>query len=894
MGKYSDADIDAMLKRIQENVDKQSSNDIAESAEENTDAVQATEKKSQDELMELIMADIGDDASKKTKSADAEKYDISGFEIEDIDESESTVAENEEAPAPIVEATADEEAEELEELSSVDEISPEEVIKANSEALVEELPDEELEELPDILTRENISDDTEDNVESASNLEDETPLEVSDLTEIFDEVSVENEELVDLAEDSVEEKESDFTPSIEAEEADSDTPSDDEATDDATNEDEALEDVTGAFVKDRWDAVEDNLAKPDAEYASECDRIDDADINLTIALGNKKSLESVIGFVKVRQAKHNFVNPTEKDTVGNIILDYSTKEYRSYEENADIKDRYRKEKKRIGFRLGISAFLFALLAFFELVYSFESISIPYLKEFLNVPLYYGLVSIFIVALSVALSAKKMFWGIIGFFTSSPNYYSTVSFVFLVNLLYSVLNITVFGDGDTLMLNSIVVFGLLLDIVGEYLQISREIMTFKLVSDDRPKIALERIDVTTETIKKESFLTGNDFVIEDVNFVGKYFARSARSPQSYHARYTYTMLTMLLALLVAVVAVTVTQDFAYFVYAFELSILISIPIQFTSLGSLPFYIMSRKLLRLDSAVIGETIDDEYVGPHTVYMDDAEMLGRHGIKIVNLEPHNGFNIVDVNYYFLSIFTKLESPLKNAFGEISEKMKLSDNVQLVSVFQNGIEAIVDSKNKIFIGKYEFMVEKGIQFGKCHNEKPIEKDDVCVMFMSVNGAICSRMSLRYTIAHHFERFAGDMAENRVHVGVRTVDPNITEEMIARLREVESLDIKVMRPTFNDLVPIERRSNSGIITAKNPHMISRILAEGLKVKKVNSVINILWIVYALLGLCSVIAIAVFGVFDKIFPIYIVAYQTIWIIGLAVYIINKFKNRKIK
>jgi hypothetical protein len=354
-----------------------------------------------------------------------------------------------------------------------------------------------------------------------------------------------------------------------------------------------------------------------------------------------------------------------------------------------------------------------------------------------------------------------------------------------------------------------------------------------------------------------------------------------------------MLTMLVALLVAVIAVIVTKDFAYFVLAFELSVLLGIPEQFAFLGPLPYYIVSKKLYKKDSAVIGETIDDEYVGSNTVYLDDVEMFGKHGVKVINLEPHNGFNIVDVYYYYLSIFEKINTPLKNAFGDISDKMRLSDNVLLKTVYKNGIEAVVDGKNVIYIGKMDFMMEKGVSLGKCVEEKGAEKDDISFMYVSINNARCAKMTLKYSITSHFESFAEEMSESNVKVGIRTVDPNITEKMLGRLQKTLG-EIKVIRPSFNDLVPIERRSNSGVITVNNPHMIAQILAEGLKIKKMNWLINLIWGIYSFMGMGAVIAFSIFGIFDKILPVYIIGYQMAWLIGMGIYTIEKFRNRKVK
>ncbi|MBQ7294037.1 MAG: hypothetical protein IJW79_09905 [Clostridia bacterium] len=82
MGIYCDSDIDAILKSIQENVDKQIPDTKAE--DDNVETKSTKDASTPDELINLIMSDIGQKGEKAKKSEDSDKYDISGFEIEEI------------------------------------------------------------------------------------------------------------------------------------------------------------------------------------------------------------------------------------------------------------------------------------------------------------------------------------------------------------------------------------------------------------------------------------------------------------------------------------------------------------------------------------------------------------------------------------------------------------------------------------------------------------------------------------------------------------------------------------------------------------------------------------------------------------------------------------------
>ena len=66
MGKYSDSDIDAILKSIQENVDKQTPDTMVE--DESIEPKSTKEASTPDELISLIMSDIGKKDEKTKKS----------------------------------------------------------------------------------------------------------------------------------------------------------------------------------------------------------------------------------------------------------------------------------------------------------------------------------------------------------------------------------------------------------------------------------------------------------------------------------------------------------------------------------------------------------------------------------------------------------------------------------------------------------------------------------------------------------------------------------------------------------------------------------------------------------------------------------------------------------
>ena len=183
MGKYSDADIDAMLKRIHDNVEKQSTNYENDSEDKNTEHTVKLDVQSNtpEELINLIMADIGKNGGKPQKSTDIEQYDISGFEIEE------TVGEELEEFSKMVDQTMDEYDETEDESLHVinEEKQPLDIEERLSDLFVEITQSNESENLSLNIDEEEIQ-----NTEKSEDVfvEEESPEMVSEISESVSEI----------------------------------------------------------------------------------------------------------------------------------------------------------------------------------------------------------------------------------------------------------------------------------------------------------------------------------------------------------------------------------------------------------------------------------------------------------------------------------------------------------------------------------------------------------------------------------------------------------------------------------------------------------------------------------------------------------------------------------
>ena len=617
-------------------------------------------------------------------------------------------------------------------------------------------------------------------------------------------------------------------------------------------------------------------------------KLDNTDISLLLALGKKQELEETIGFVKVREAKNNFQDPAEDEVFENYVFAYNGEEFTAPEQIGSIKKRYRKEKRKLGQKL----FGVIILAFLLLVSEHAPLlggALPGGLAFLNAPLQYRLANCFLLLLLSLISLREIAEGIRGFLLMRPNRYSPIAVLTVLNIVYSLSSIFFAESLQVISYNFLISVYWAVSTIADLIRLAKESLTFDIVSNTSEKFSLEKAEYSAQYVREEKVLQENNLLVEKVNFVGKYFKRTARR-SAYNVEYFVELLvSIVLAFLAAIFSATTQGSLSYSVNAFMFVLAVGMPMQYL-LGNYAFSKLSKLLYRHNSAIIGENVEREYMGTSTVFLDDVEVFGSHGAAISGLRTYADANFYDILYYASAVFSRIEGPLRYVFEKSAHEIPEAKTVQLLNIYTNGIESLVDGSKKVLVGNINFMRNNGF-FPKYNeeDEKKVNNGEASILYLAVSGEIWAKFYMKYTLSKRFEPFVSEMMENNTNVGIRTLDPNITEKMISLLRKDPDASISVIRPTLNDLVPVGRRSDSSIITAKNPHMISRILTLCGHVKRVNKTCVFIRINATIISISLAMIAVLLGLITKFPSVVVAIYQLLWLIPSLYVIESKIK-----
>lgn len=915
--KPNNNEISELLARLQKQVE--------EKPEPVVDSVKPIGGESPQELLDLLKKNIGakdgvDDAF------DNHEYSIEGFEFEEeeTEPEEELIEELQAEEAVLAEAVHEDETHTAEE---------EEILRGRVELLVTEsvTADEEW-ELPPMAEKEPIEDVEEiEAVQVADGGVEEGEKEV--IVEAFVQEALSDEEVVNEEAPNAEESlpqsaaisyENQDTVITEAFFA-----STKDETVDETDEEDDVELVDDPIVQDGqtegelflWENSEqpeqENEIETEDEYADiylsepgvkrffrfrrlkaeaeenkhellDAPDFDNVDINLALALGSKEALESSVGYARVRSARNGFYDPFLEEPTGDRAYGYCGEEFRDDKQTETIKGRYAAEQSKLNKRFLYTFLLSIFILFFEHL-PMTNIRIPYLSDWLEMPLFYYGMAVLLSVLLIVFSFKKIVSGLRATLILQGEPFVPVSCLALLNLIYNVSVLIFFSDRGMPVYNFAVAIFLLFGVADDAMRLTRERLAFDVVSDKKPKLSLEMLEGKIQAEASSGFSFKQDFFVEKVNFVGNFFTRSGRRSVQFSEYFHELAFSALASLIISLLSIYLTDDVSTAFTAFVFSMLICVPMQFLTANIYPFFHLTKGLSRLGSAVIGDAVTEEYNDADTIYLEDSEMFGKHGARVVGVRVYNDMDFYAILSYALSVFTVVGAPLCNVFDNAAHEIEKKENVKITNISVGGVEAVVDLKT-VHVGNLAFMRSRGY-FPKRNpdDEQKVESGQVCILYMAIGGELCAKIYLQYTVTQRFEKFAAEMLKNGVRVGIRTLDPNINEKMIATLRNDREVSIKVIRPTPNELIPIGKHSDSGIVTSKNSHMVFKILEQCFNIKRIHQKQRQLRLIALLLGALISALLMIGNLYARIPSLYIAIYQLVWLVPSLIYTKSKLK-----
>ncbi|MBE6581922.1 MAG: hypothetical protein E7648_01495 [Ruminococcaceae bacterium] len=725
------------------------------------------------------------------------------------------------------------------------------------------------------------------------------------------------EEAIEEAEEVVEEAEEAEEVVEEAEEADELTELDEIEEYDSLEELEALDEVTeeesiDAVTEEETEAAPDEdlfneVAEEEAlvpteidkysEFADEIneDGFDEVDANLMVAFGMDEELDAAIGKEsadKLRSSADELITDEVpvKEKVKPEEVKEPIKEFVSPTEIKGIFENYKAEYGKSAIKLFILAAISIVLFFYENISIFGAKPLDVFN-----PEYYPVVHIMagfqLIIIGFAVLYKEVIFGFKNLINRRVTVESILPIMLAVSALYSVIA-CFFGAGSTIVgFNFPMAIALLLFAFGKRLDLRREIMTFRIISSKRSKFALEKLDIIDaelETKAFDKFLPSQPdiFRINKTAFIDGYFRRTGEYSSVKNILNAFIPATVIAFVVGIIVGAFVNKDFptamstGYAAFAFAL------PMTAFFAFSLPMFRASKVSYDDGSAIVGEGALDEYTSASSISFDDREVFPTAGVKLRSIKVFGSGRLDTAIYYMASVYSCIGGPLSDVLNVATADIGRSQNIEVISIDADGIETVVDGHH-IYAGKADYLRHNGYLPVTDPEDEEIEGGEISILFLVCDDEVVAKFYVRYRIDPEFEATLKNLYKSGICVGIKTVDPNINDEMLSTRIRLTKYPVRVLK--YDDLGDRSRgtdRTDSGIVSKKSVKALLRAFTLCDKTKHVTKT-NLMIATLSIIGGIAITAIVAFlGSIAAISSVYVALYQLFWL--ASVYLISRF------
>lgn len=438
-------------------------------------------------------------------------------------------------------------------------------------------------------------------------------------------------------------------------------------------------------------------------------------------------------------------------------------------------------------------------------------------------------------------------------------------VSLLQLLSSLIFEIFLTDFDIVLFNFPAAAVLLGSILFTYFNVKRERYGFGVISAKKSKFVLEKVTESNAEAEYDTFTTtsngefnGQISRVTKTPFVKNYFANTDKPVKTYTFLKFYYIFAVAVPVVLAIIAAFVTVNPYKSLTFLFVGTMLTMPVGILFTYSVPFLMANSSLYESKVAIIGEEAIEEFSSVDAIVVNDTTAFPPKNVKLKNIMGYNDYTIERITYLAASGFSVVGGPLADVFDAVlNDAMPKSQRAKFVCSGRSYLSVSVDSHSVIFADKYG-MTAQGIEVGSEREDKT----DMSVMYMACDGVLCSKMYIRYDINQEFVKASKQMNKKNMAIGVRTFDPNISNDLVAKLTGFSKKDLRIIKlDSYSDIPTPTQRCDGKIVSKGTSSALLKAVLTCKRIVLTRKVLKVVKILGSIIG-SIYLGLSVFGIIN--------------------------------
>lgn len=611
--------------------------------------------------------------------------------------------------------------------------------------------------------------------------------------------------------------------------------------------------------------------------------LDETDINLRLAFEMLEDEDGTLTKLAEKNREKRLREREKKEQEQAL-------EYTSREQNSEIAAIYRKKMRSALIRAVIVGLLTLGVLFLELATNDSAFHSDFTRQGRYGILYIliDLQLLFFIALTMLDSIRSGIKGLLKF-RLNTNSLLVVSIFFAT--AYSL--VMLFTDPyavDLKLYNLPAAFASLCAASAAYMCARKDYRCFRILASKRPKYtACGLSGGTKEADEFYKYLLEDSeiYTVKRARFVDGFIERTEK-----RAKFEDVFNFIIPAVFFAGCALFVTMislgsEIVDAYAAFSIIVAASVPAASFFMISLPVISANRIGAKHSTAFIGNAIAEEYSTASVLSFADTEVYPASLVKITNIRMYGDFRIDSILTDLAALFGYVGGPLSKVMSAtLTEEYEKPAMIRIIESAGDGLCIAMDGSN-YFLGKRSYMRRYRFEAPVDEGDDAYEHGVGSIMYVVINEKLAAKLYIKYTVNPLFDSLLKDMYKAGLCLGIKTLDPNINNDLIASAIKFRKCPISVLRGNEPSGIAAEvERVDSGVACNSTLHNFLKMFALCDKARHITKSNVIITIVSIFLSFAAVAFLAITGDIGAVTSLHAVAFQLFWL--LPVWLISFF------
>lgn len=568
-------------------------------------------------------------------------------------------------------------------------------------------------------------------------------------------------------------------------------------------------------------------------------------------------------------------------------LSESIDDYTGPEDARSISHELKSDMSELTMRMMITGACTVLLALVNLIFGGQ---LSAGGDVGSMPIVYVVLTVVFLGVSIGICYRTVLNGLKALLSLNANSDSAVAVAAAAAALQAVASIFFRSDlvGNRLHLYAAVVSALLfLNSAGKLTMTRRIHSNFRFVSSKEQKYAVHLYEDYNTALKMTK-----DCVVEKpvvayqskTGFLKRFLELAYGADPAETASQTMAPIGLIASLVVCIVCLLISRSVPTALSALAASCCACVAVGNMLAVNLPISRLCKTARRAGAMVVGYEAVERFGNVNSIMVDAEEIFPRGTVVLNGIKTFGDRSRAEQAIMAASALMKeVGGPLAGVFDQvISENEDSLPEVESVTYEPDGgIVGRVDGR-EISIGGRNLLINRQIEVPAREEESQYASGNKAVVYIAVEASAAAMLVLSYSADRRRRNELQRMEESGISVLVRSNDPNVNAQMIARLFGIDSGSVAVLEGSLGDeaqkkMGETTARADAVAATKGRMESLLSILSACVEEKRTVGLLVAIQNAAMILGFVLVAFLACFGGMRQLSPLILFLFEMFWL-----------------